>query len=86
VREGKDALALGNITGAMVFQSTIPVAFGLILTGWDLDRFAMLSAVLGIAGGIVAYWALRLQGRFSVPAIVSWAALYAVFPIYVALA
>ncbi len=26
VREGKDSLALGNITGAMVFQSTIPVA------------------------------------------------------------
>jgi cation:H+ antiporter len=85
VREGKDALALGNITGAMVFQSTIPVAFGLILTDWDLDRFAMLSASLGIAGGIVAYWALRLQGRFSVPAIVAWAALYAVFPVYVVL-
>jgi cation:H+ antiporter len=86
VREGKDALALGNITGAMVFQSTIPVAFGLILTDWDLNRFAMLSAGLGIAGGIVAYWALRLQGRFSIPAIISWAALYAVFPVYVALA
>jgi cation:H+ antiporter len=85
VREGKDALALGNITGAMVFQSTIPVAFGLILTDWDLDRFAMLSAALGVAGGIVAYWALRLQGRFNVPAIVAWAALYAVFPLYVAL-
>jgi cation:H+ antiporter len=85
VREGKDALALGNITGAMVFQSTIPVAFGLILTDWNLDRFAMLSAALGIAGGLVAYWALRLQGRFNVPAIVSWAALYAIFPIYVAL-
>jgi len=86
VREGKDALAMGNITGAMVFQSTIPVAFGLILTDWDLDRFAMLSAALGVAGGIVAYWALRLQGRFSVPAIASWAVLYAVFPVYVALA
>jgi cation:H+ antiporter len=86
VREGKDALALGNITGAMVFQSTIPVAFGLILTDWDLDRFAMLSAALGVAGGIVAYWALRRQGRFTVPAIVGWATLYAVFPIYVALA
>lgn len=86
VREGKDALALGNITGAMVFQSTIPVAFGLAFTDWDLDRFAMLSAGLGFAGGIVAYSALRLQGRFNVPSIFAWAALYAVFPIYVALA
>jgi cation:H+ antiporter len=86
VRDGKDALALGNITGAMVFQSTIPVAFGFVFTDWDLDRFAMISAALGIAGGIVAYWVLRRQGRFNVPAILGWAALYAVFPIYVALA
>jgi cation:H+ antiporter len=85
VREGKDALALGNITGAMVFQSTIPVAFGLVFTDWDLDTFGMLSATLGVAGGIVAYWALRLQGRFSVPAILAWGGLYAVFPIYVVL-
>ena len=32
VREGKDTLALGNITGAMVFQSTVPVTFGVLLT------------------------------------------------------
>jgi cation:H+ antiporter len=85
VREGKDSLALGNITGAMVFQSTMPVAFGLAFTDWDLDRFAVLSATLGLAGGIVAYWALRLRGRFNVPAICAWGALYAVFPLYVVL-
>ena len=85
VREGKDSLALGNITGAMVFQSTIPVAFGLTFTGWDLDDFALVSAVLGLAGGALAYWALRLQGRFNLAAIVGWGALYGVFPLYVAL-
>ena len=69
----------------MVFQSTIPVAIGMAFTDWDLDRFALLSAALGLAGGVVAYWALRLQGRFTVPAIVGWGALYAIFPIYVAL-
>ena len=42
--DGKDSLALGNITGAMVFQSMIPVAFGLAFTDWDLDRFAVVSA------------------------------------------
>ena len=45
VREGKDALALGNITGAMVFQSTIPVGIGLIFTDWDLSGNAILSIV-----------------------------------------
>jgi cation:H+ antiporter len=86
VREGKDSLALGNITGAMVFQSTIPIAFGLAFTDWDLDRFAVLSAALGLVGGAVAYWALRLRGRFNLPSIFAWGGLYAVFPVYVAVA
>jgi cation:H+ antiporter len=30
-RDGKDSLALGNITGAMVFQATLPVSIGLAL-------------------------------------------------------
>jgi cation:H+ antiporter len=36
VREGKDTLALGNITGAMVFQGAIPVTVGIALTDWKL--------------------------------------------------
>ena len=36
-REGKDTLALGNISGAMVFQSTMPVALGLAFSGWALS-------------------------------------------------
>ena len=86
VRDGKDALALGNITGAMVFQSMLPVALGLLLTSWDLDRFAVLSMALGIAGGLVAYWALRLRGQFNAPAIIAWGALYAVFIVFVTVA
>jgi cation:H+ antiporter len=79
VREGKDSLALGNITGAMAFQSTLPVAFGLAFTDWDLDRFAVVSVLLGLGGGVVAYWALRLREQFNAPAIVAWGALYAAF-------
>jgi cation:H+ antiporter len=86
VRDGKDALALGNITGAMVFQSMLPVALGLLLTSWDLDRFAVLSMVLGILGGLVAYWALRLRSQFNAPAIVAWSVLYTVFIVYVSVA
>jgi cation:H+ antiporter len=86
VREGKDSLALGNITGAMVFQSTIPIAFGLLLVDWDLDRYATVAAVLGLAGGAVAYWALRLRDRFEPLAIAIWSGLFATFLVYVAVA
>ncbi len=83
IREGKDSLALGNITGAMVFQSTIPIAFGLALTSWDLSRFAVVSACLGLAGGVLAYFTLRMRGRFELLPVVTWAALFGSFLIYV---
>jgi cation:H+ antiporter len=86
VRQGKDSLALGNITGAMVFQSTIPIAFGLAFTEWDLDDYAVVSAALGLAGGGVAYWALRLRGRFEPLPIALWTALFGAFLVYVAFA
>jgi cation:H+ antiporter len=84
VREGKDALALGNITGAMVFQSTIPVGIGLVFTDWDLSGNAAVSVGLGLAGGVIAYWALRLRDRFELPAVLAWLVLYAAFIVIVA--
>ena len=38
VRRKKDTLALGNMTGAMVFQSCFPVVFGMIFTRWEPAR------------------------------------------------
>jgi len=85
VREGKDALALGNITGAMVFQSTIPVGIGLIFTDWALDGNAVLSICLGVAGGILAYLSLHRAARFKLPVVIGWFVLYASFIVVVAL-
>jgi cation:H+ antiporter len=85
VREGKDALALGNITGAMVFQSMIPVGIGLIFTEWELNWHALLSIGLGVAGGLLAYESLHLARRFKLPAVIGWFALYAAFIIIVAI-
>jgi cation:H+ antiporter len=79
VREGKDSLALGNITGAMVFQSTIPVGIGLIFTDWALSTNAAISVVLGLAGGFLAYEMLHRRDRFSLPAVFTWFALYTAF-------
>jgi cation:H+ antiporter len=79
VREGKDALALGNISGAMVFQSMVPVGIGLIFTDWELNWHAVLSIGLGLAGGLLAYESLHLARRFKLPAVIGWFALYAAF-------
>jgi len=45
----KDRLAVGNVTGAMVFQGTIPVSIGLLGTDWALASTAMITMVLAVA-------------------------------------
>jgi cation:H+ antiporter len=82
-RDGKDALALGNITGAMVFQSTLPVAFGLTFTDWDLDRYSIVAGLLALCGGGLAIFELQVRRRFVGRAVATWACLYAAFVVYV---
>ena len=52
VRQGKDTLAMGNITGAMVFQSTIPTVVALVFASstWVVAEGSYLAfASAGIA-------------------------------------
>ena len=51
----RDTLALGNITGAMVFQSCIPVAIGILATPWQLNIKVIVSAVLAISSSLIIY-------------------------------
>jgi cation:H+ antiporter len=83
-RDGKDSLALGNITGAMVFQATLPVSIGLAFTPWELDRYSIVAGCLALAGGVVAIVTLQVRRRFNGRAIAIWAGLYAAFVAYVA--
>jgi len=59
IRRGKDTLAFGNITGAMVFQGTLLPAIGIMLTPWQ-PRIEVLSGVLITV--IAAGW-LRINSR-----------------------
>ena len=46
IRKGKHRLALGNISGSMMIQATVPTALGLFFTPWMFDRALALSAAL----------------------------------------
>jgi cation:H+ antiporter len=61
IRQRKDTLALGNITGAMVFQSTFPVSVGLIFTSWQLNATGLVSGILALTSGAVFYLTLRIK-------------------------
>jgi cation:H+ antiporter len=59
LRGNKDTLALGNITGAMVFQSSVPVALGLAFTNWSLNSLNIVCVVLALLGGAYLYLLLK---------------------------
>jgi cation:H+ antiporter len=65
VRQGKDTLAMGNISGAMVFQSCIPVSVGVALTDWQLTDTALLSAAIALVSAGIVYLSIRQRGYLS---------------------
>ncbi len=83
IRQKKDTLALGNITGAMVFQSCIPVAFGISFTPWALDGITMLSALLAFSSAIVNLLWLRAKNYVSPYFLCFGGVLYAIFIWYI---
>jgi len=52
IRKGKDTLAFGNITGAMVFQGTLLPAIGIMLTPWEPRREVLLGIVLTLVAAV----------------------------------
>lgn len=53
IGQRKDTLALGNITGAMVFQSSIIPAFGILATPWQLNGISLLSGLLVLFSALI---------------------------------
>ncbi len=82
-RERKDTLALGNITGALVFQSCLPVAIGVAFTPWKLEHETLLSAGLALLSATIVYCVLRVTGRIPASVLLLGGVLYAVFVTYV---
>ncbi|MES2182515.1 MAG: sodium:calcium antiporter [Pseudomonadota bacterium] len=52
IRKGKDTLAFGNITGAMVFQGTLLPAIGIMLTPWQARQEVVLGIVMTLVAAI----------------------------------
>ncbi len=85
-KDGKDVIALGNVAGAMVFQSTIPVTIGVLLTPWEIGRFGTVAAVFALLSGGLIWLQLRLRARenaLPVSALMLGGSLYVVFIGYV---
>lgn len=79
LKRGKDTLAVGNITGAMVFQSSLIPALGIALTPWKLEPLALWSAILALGAGYFILSTLRRRGLVTPLHFVGAGAFYLIF-------
>lgn len=79
----KDTLALGNITGAMVFQSSLIPAIGIFLTDWQLNSSALLSALLALLSAGIIFYELKSKKHISALYLMTGGFFYIVFLIAV---
>lgn len=80
VRQGRERLALANISGAMMIQATVPAGLGVLFTSW---RFApsLIVAVATTAGAVLLLWVMFRRNRVSGASLIPVGLLYAVFAI-----
>lgn len=60
IRKGKDTLAFGNITGAMVFQGTLLPAIGIMLTPWEPRKEVLWGIIITL---VAAVWLRYLMAK-----------------------
>lgn len=84
IRAKKDTLAMGNITGAMVFQSCIPTAAGLALTPWILHTDAVVNVIIVyLSVGVVYLNIMRNKGVLKPSALLTGGIFYLFYLFYV---
>jgi len=64
IRRGRDTLAFGNITGAMVFQGSLLPALGILLTPWAPRWEVVVGMGLTLAATIYLFVVMR-QGQIK---------------------
>jgi cation:H+ antiporter len=87
VRNSKDTLAMGNITGAMVFQSCLPTVLGLLFTTWTFtadSAISFASAGVAIVATLLIFGNMLRTGRLSPWTLLIGGPLYLIY-VYLAL-
>lgn len=83
VSQNKDTLALGNITGAMVFQSCIPTAIGILLTPWVFGVESLINIVLVYFATVTLFINLYRDKAFSPHILITCGLFYLIYIFYI---
>lgn len=79
IRQGKDTMAVGNITGAMVFQGSLLPAIGIFLTPWTINLTVMASSIVTLIAGIYLYILTVKKIKITFPMLIANGILYILF-------
>lgn len=82
LRRGRDALAVGNVTGAMAFQASLVPALGILLTPWTLQPWEAVTGVLAWLSGLWIFLRAR-RGALGVAPLLSAGLFYLAFIVMV---
>ncbi len=75
----KDTLGFGNITGAMVFQSSIPVSIGLVFTDWSIKPISIASMLIALAASGWMFYSIRQKGGITYRDMLASGSLYILY-------
>ncbi|MDX8397378.1 MAG: sodium:calcium antiporter [Mariprofundaceae bacterium] len=85
IRKGRDTLAFGNITGAMVFQGTVIPAIGMLLLPWHFEGATETLPVLLALLGSCWLFLLQFSGRLNSKMLLCNGLFYLCFLMYIVL-
>lgn len=83
VRQGRERLALANISGAMMVQATVPAGLGVLFTTWRFDPPVVIAASTATAA-VILLWLMFRRRRVSGASLVPLGLLYVLFALVVA--
>jgi cation:H+ antiporter len=78
VRQGRERLALANISGAMMIQATVPAGLGLLFTTWHFDG-PLIAAGAVTAAAVTALWTNFRRRAVSAKSLIPIGGLYLLF-------
>lgn len=77
--KGKDTIAMANITGAMVFQSTIPVSIGLLFTEWSINNTELLNIIFAISMASILLISASIKKKILAPFLIIGGIFYLIY-------
>ena len=77
--KNQDDYAISNLTGALVFQGTIPMAIGIILTPWIFEKSTIIAIISVLLSTLLLYYGIYFKNKITVKSLLFSGIFYLLF-------